>query len=179
MLDLLNNLEQSTPMTFQKEGDTVVILVEGEYILGGSSYLKALAGKIAGKLPYLDIEAEKRLQLLLLAAIKSGIINSAHDISDGGLAVTLAECCICGREKLLGAMINLDNPSVNTLFSEAPSRVVVSISPDDLIGLTKMCGDYSVPCLPIGMVCSDYLQIGDVVTIKVDEMSELYFNALK
>jgi len=179
MLGLLDNLDQATSMAFQNDGDVVVLLGKGNLKLGGSSYLKALAGKIAGKLPYLDLQAERRLQDLLLMAIKSGIINSAHDISDGGLAVTLAECCICGREERLGVMVELDDISVNALFSEAPSRAVVSVNNDDLVELMMMCDDYNVPFLPIGMVCSDYLQIGDAVMIMVDEMAELYFNALK
>ena len=179
MLGLLDNLDQATSMAFEHYGDVVVLLGKGNLKLGGSSYLKALTGRIAGRLPYLDLQAERRLQDLLLMAIKSGIINSAHDISDGGLAVTLAECCICGRGERLGVMVDLDDMSVNALFSEAPSRAVVSVNNDDLVELMMMCDDYNVFCLPIGMVCSDYLQIGDAVMIMVEEMAELYFNALK
>ena len=178
MLGILDHLDQATPCAFQNEGDAVVLLGDGELILGGSSYLKIIGGEIAGKLPKLDLQAEKALQGLLLAAIKDGIVNSAHDISDGGLAVTLAESCICGRRKRLGARITLDDISVNTLFSEAPSRVVVSVNPDDVDKLEIMCGNWEVPCKHLGFVGGESLKIIGGFDINLDELSDIYYNGL-
>ena len=179
MLGVLDDLSQATSSAFRNEGDAVVLMGDGELILGGSSYLKVLHEVIAGKLPKLDLNAEKSLQEVLLKSIKSGIINSAHDISDGGLAVTLAECCIMGRDKRFGAEIDLPDVSNKVLFSEAPSRVVVSLNPEDAGKLEDMCADAGVPFEQIGRVGGDSLKIESSIDIKVEEMAEIYFNGLK
>lgn len=177
MLGLLESLAHSTPSAFQREGNAVALLSAAKDLsLGGSSYLKALHGKIAGRLPELDLDAEKRLQDSLLAAIKAGIINSAHDVSDGGLAIALAECCLTGRRHLLGVKVKLEDLSASGLFSEAPSRVIVSLETKDISELVEICRSSGIECFEIGETGGDSMEIAGFLTIAVTEMEELYFN---
>jgi phosphoribosylformylglycinamidine synthase len=178
MLGLIEDLRQATPMAFQNQGDEILLVGAGDLVLGGSSYLKVIHNVIAGKLPALDFKMEKSLQKLLLSGIKEGIIISAHDVSDGGLAVTLAECCICARRKRWGARISLKNISVETLFSEAPSRVVISINPGNEKRWADMCLEYQVPCEKIGIVEGEELEFADAFSISVEEMENLYSSVI-
>jgi phosphoribosylformylglycinamidine synthase len=179
MLGLLDHLDQATPSAFQNEEDLIVLLGKGELSLGGSTYLKVIFDKIAGRLPQLDFESEKNLQSAVLKAIKSGIINSAHDISDGGLAVTLAECCLTSQRKKIGAKIKLRNISSNFLFSEAPSRIIFSINAKNLSELETICKKFSVPMDLIGITEGELFEIEGALKIDLKELSALYFDAIK
>ncbi|MBC8278840.1 MAG: phosphoribosylformylglycinamidine synthase subunit PurL, partial [FCB group bacterium] len=152
MLGLLDDLDQATSASFKTEGDQIYLLGKGQKILGGSSYLKVIAGEIAGKLPELDLEMEKLLQKTVLKAIKSGLVNSAHDISDGGLAVALAECCIADKKVQIGAEIELDDSSFESLFNEAPSQIILSISPGLKEELELFLEESGLPFRQIGRV---------------------------
>src|SRR5258708_9862224 len=125
-----------TPSAFQDEGDVVALLGDlsaDPRTLNGSTYLAALHGTVAGAPPQLDLDAERALQEVTLAAITGGHIRSAHDCSDGGLAVALAECCMwsglgftsddeAGWPAASGRLA-----AAALLFGEAPSRIVVSL----------------------------------------------------
>lgn len=177
MLGLLDDLKHATPSAFQNAGDIVAVIGDSsDLCLGGSSYLKVLHQKIAGRLPKLDLEAEKKMQDALLSAIKAGIIASAHDISDGGLAVTLAESCLTGRRRRVGVKVELEDLSPNALFSEAPSRVVVSLNPEKFSELEEICRANSVACLKIGETGGDSLGIKGLFAIPLSELAALYFN---
>ena len=178
MLGILDNLNHATPCAFQNEGDAAYLLGSGEMTLGGSVYMKTFVHKVAGKPPELDLNAEKRLQDALYEAIQSGIVNSAHDISDGGLAIALAESCICGRYKKLGAKIEIDDVSVEWLFSEAPSRIIVSLNPQNRPLLEHICRQFNVPCSQIGIVEGDSLVINDAISISIHDMCGIYFSAI-
>jgi len=178
MLGVVEHLDNATHCFFKYEEDLIILLGSGDNELGGSSYLKIIHNIIGGKLPELDLEKEKRLQDAILKAIQVGIVNSAHDISDGGLAVTLAESCICSRSAKFGARIKLDTPDVKNLFSEAPSRAVLSINPSNLSILERICQKREVPCQIIGVVGGDVLSINDALKISLEEMENIYFNGL-
>jgi phosphoribosylformylglycinamidine synthase len=179
MLGLLEDTNQAIPMAFQHTGDVIVLIGENELTLGGSSYLKAIHGITAGKLPKLDLGYERNLQEGLLTAIRAGIINSAHDISDGGLAITLAECCICGRRKRLGAVIELPEVSTETLFSEAPSRIVASMAKKHLPELKVILKKQGIRSSVIGVVGGYNFTIKGAFSLLLTEVSDIYFNAIK
>ena len=115
---------------FKDEGDVIVLLGETAEELGGSEYLKVEHGVVSGAPPALDLELERDVQQAVLAGIRAGLIKSAHDCSEGGLAVTLAESCIAGD---LGADVHLhdDLHPVASLFGETQSRIVVTVADDD------------------------------------------------
>jgi phosphoribosylformylglycinamidine synthase len=136
---------------FKEEGDAVYLLgVTGED-LGGSELLKVIHGRVAGRPPRLDLQAEKRLQALVVETAGAGLLRSAHDTSDGGLAVALAECALRGEEPGLGGRFDLPGslrPDV-LLFSESPSRMIVTTR--DEARLRAAAHRHGVPCARLGV----------------------------
>ena len=178
MLGVLDDIAFATPAAFQNEGDIIVLLGNGDLQLGGSSLLKIVYDKIAGRLPEIDLEAEKRLQNLLIGGIREGFICSAHDISDGGLTITLAECCITGRGERWGAEIEFEDISRNALFSEAPSRAVVSVNPDKSADFFDLAERLEIPAVKIGIIGGDTLSIHRVGSFKLSDIADAYYNGL-
>jgi phosphoribosylformylglycinamidine synthase II len=163
MVGLIESLDHITRSQFQTDGDSIVLLGEPTNELGASEYLARIHGVAAGPPPACDLGAERALIDALLEAIQGGVIHSAHDCSDGGLAVALAECCIMNREEEHGARIDLSHwPEISTralLFGEAQARVVVSTSMPDTVA--TIARKHHVPARVIGSVgaVGDPLQI--------------------
>ncbi|NIM03249.1 phosphoribosylformylglycinamidine synthase subunit PurL [bacterium] len=164
MVGLIKDADKYVTQDFKNESDLVVLLGENKADLSGSEYLYLVHKQKKGN-PRIDINMEKSVQAACLEAIESGIINSAHDCSEGGLAVTLAESCITNADKMLGAVVKLDelkNKDIKIdeiLFGEAPSRIVVSVNKDKLSTLEKILKRYSVPYQVLGNVTGDTLVI--------------------
>jgi phosphoribosylformylglycinamidine synthase len=139
---------------FPEDGAAIVLLGEGRDELGGSEYLYQVHGLLRGQPPQLDLDAERRLQKLLVETAADGLTMSAHDCAEGGLAVALAECCFdTGGE---GA--DIDVPAVaahalateSALFGESASRVIVSVEPAALDTLLARAAEAGVPARLIG-----------------------------
>jgi phosphoribosylformylglycinamidine synthase len=161
-----------TPSAFQIEGDIVALLGEpgmGPATLGGSTYLAVIRGLIAGRPALLDLESERAVQQLALRAIAAGLLRSAHDCSDGGLAVALAECSLWSGHGLKGEL-HLPNDPVAVaalLFGEAPSRIIVSLDPDMWPDLHQLAVSMDVPLTRLGTVGGDRLALGDSLDLPV------------
>ncbi len=180
MVGLVADVEDITTQWFKNEGDVIFLLGQNKEHLGASEYLHTIFGQTRGAVPLLDLEFEKRLQDALLAAIQAGLIKSAHDCSEGGLAVALAECCISNRDSQLGTAIALHD-SIRTdclLFGEAQSRVIISSAPDQVEMVVAFFNGEGVPCARIGAVGGMHLRINDWIDLDVNEVSDAYFNAL-
>ncbi|HEY4303030.1 MAG TPA: phosphoribosylformylglycinamidine synthase subunit PurL [Gemmatimonadaceae bacterium] len=154
MVGLIDSIAHITRANFQDTHDTIVLLGEPTPHIGASEYLSRIHGVTAGTVPQCDLDAEKTLIDALLEAIRGGVVTSAHDCADGGLAVALAECCIMDRNAQRGARIDLSHwrelPARALLFGEAQARVVVSTNmPDTLISIAKK---YGVPARAVGQV---------------------------
>ncbi|MCH7812121.1 MAG: phosphoribosylformylglycinamidine synthase II, partial [Chloroflexi bacterium] len=180
MLGLIEDVEQVVPLGFQSEGDQVFLLggaLTGDAAeLAGSEYLKlAHDGLIAGQ-PRIDLDLEVRVQRACLEAARSGLLRSAHDCSRGGLAVTLAECCMAGSLGLDASGVTIDGRLDAALFGEAPSRIVVSTSDAD--ALAALTREHDAPLVRLGSVASDRLRLGAQIDMDVSEMSESYENGL-
>jgi phosphoribosylformylglycinamidine synthase len=157
---LVQSPEDVVTQWFAREGD-VVILLGGSHSesdgLGGSEYQALKTGKLGGPAPRIDLDAEVRLQKLVLELARAHVLSSAHDASDGGLAVAIAECCSTGPN-LVGADIELrsmDKDSekavlTRVLFGEAPSRVIVSASPAAEADILQRAAKVNVPANVIG-----------------------------
>ena len=164
MVGLIKDADKYVTQDFKNEGDLIVLLGENRAGLSGSEYLYLVHKQKKGN-PQIDIEKEKAVQEAALAAIESDIVNSAHDSSEGGLAVTLAESCITKAGRMLGAAIKLDGLKSSDirldeiLFGEAPSRIVVSLSKDKLSALEEIAGKHSVPCQVLGNVSGANLTV--------------------
>jgi len=176
-----------TPSAFQSAGDVVALLGElatGAEMLHGSTYLAALHGIVAGRPPQLDLDAERALQRLTLDAIAAGHIRSAHDCSDGGLAVALAECCIWSGLGLTDDE-NAAWPAgggrleaTALLFGEAPSRIVVSLAPEAWDALAALAGAAAVPLTRLGTVGGSRLHIGGLLDRSVDDLRRAWRGGL-
>jgi phosphoribosylformylglycinamidine synthase len=144
--------------------------------LGGSEYLAQLHDAVAGPAPSLDLAFEKSLQHLVIRAIREGLVESAHDCAEGGLAVALAECCF---DTPYGVTVDLGSVTsvpasyrpVATLFGESASRVVVSVRPERLERLRALAAEHGVPAHEIGRTG------GDRITLKVDGVTVVDVNA--
>ena len=159
VVGLLEDADTALRRWFVEEGDFVYLLGTTGEDLGGSELLKVVHGKVAGRPPRLDVAAEKRLHALLAEGAARGILRSAHDASEGGLAVALAECSFRETEAGLGGRFELPGarrPDV-LLFSETPSRAVVTTRDD--LRLPELARRHGVPWARIGVVGGDRLTL--------------------
>ena len=162
--------------SFRREGEVIVLLggSDGRGGLGGSEYQSAKAGRLGGPAPRIDLEAERKLQRLVLELARAHVLSSAHDVSDGGLAVALAECCTTAQDgTLVGAHITLPAagagtaPVAEALFGESPSRILVSMAKDradDVMARAKAAG---VPARQLGHTTD----IGAEATLRIALLS--------
>lgn len=188
MLGVVENIKQVCTQSFKKEKDLIVLLGITKPALGGSEYLKVIHNQVRGDAPNLDLEAEEGVQRAVLEAIKKGLLNSAHDCSEGGLIAALAECCISNEEKMLGAEIKIDrlrNSDIrldDILFGESPSRIIVSLKKDDLGVLEKIATKYTVPCYVLGKAGGKNLVVKykerDIINLAVEKLSSAWREAI-
>ncbi len=170
ILGILEDADQVQKIAFRKEGDVILLLdgvtsVEGASHLGAehnyqqefssSEYAKTLGGMVAGEPPTIDLGAESRLIELLVSLAGVQGVHSAHDLSDGGLAVALAECCFAANG--LGAEIAFDDSvtAEYALFGEAGARAILSVAPDRVDSIKKTAFKVGVNCEGIGKVTRD------------------------
>jgi len=181
MVGLVHNIKDVTSMEFKNEGDFIVSIGSINSALGGSEYLKTIHGIVKGPLQNIDMNIEKKVQQICLEAIQMNIINSAHDISDGGLAVNIAESIILSKGNL-GASLDLSRKleDVELLFGECPSVIIVTISKDKLYDLVVLSKKYDVHTQTIGKVTADSsLKINSLINVKKKKMQNAYFNSLE
>jgi len=181
MLGLIEDAEKRCTANFKRAGD-VIALISGVLAedkgkegvcelesLGGSEYLNTIHGLAVGRPPALDMEREKRVHEVVIRAIERGLLSSAHDCADGGLAVTLAESCILGK---IGADVSLlaNCAPAAALFAETQSRIVVSLSSGNLGALLEIVNELKIECTILGKVGGSRLaiKVNDVDLISLD-----------
>ena len=181
MLGLLPDLKVHTTQGFKDVGDLIVLLGSLSESLGGSEYLKVIHNTVSGDAPKLDLDLEKKIQNVCLDALAKGLIKSAHDISEGGLAVAVVECCLSGG---VGAMLDLGPESAATLrsdgllFGEMQSCIVVSLTEKNLPALKEVCEKIGVECRIIGNVGGERLKINDLIDLELSELESLYIGSI-
>ena len=181
MVGLLENINQSTTLEFKDAGDFIVTLGALNGSLGGSEYLRTIHGKIQGPIPHLNLELEMGIQELCLDAIKKGIIKSAHDLSDGGLAVNLSESLIQSKAGL-GAKLDVVRKLHNSelLFGECQSVIIVTLEESALYELILLAQNLNVHTQTIGRVNeSNSLVINDQIDISRTKLENAYSNSLE
>jgi len=161
MVGLVEDRAHITTQWFKEEGDTVVLLGETLDELGGSEYLKVVHSQERGMPPDIDLDSEATLQKTVLEAIRSGIVRSAHDCSEGGLAVALAECCFRGEDDPIGCEVEVGTGMRldSALFGETQSRVIISAKPGDVEAIIKLAAANGVPCTELGRTGGESLVI--------------------
>jgi phosphoribosylformylglycinamidine synthase len=175
VVGLIEDANRVAGRAFRAEGDVVVLLGDTRNELGGSEFLQVVHDQIRGLPPQLDLEREAALQRLLVQGVASGVIRSAHDCVEGGVAVTLAECCFDtphGVSVNLAAVADASAAYRETaaLFSESASRVVVSVAPAHAAVLAGMAEKAGVPVREIGRVGGNRIQIAVEGKPVVDEL---------
>jgi len=184
MMGLFQNVETRVTQWFKNEGDYIYLLGSIGESIGGSRYLMVTHGKKTGLCPTLNLDVELKLHRSLKALADQKLLQSAHDCSDGGFAVALAESCFTGathEEKLLGAVVTL--PGVGRadgrLFGEAQSRVIVSFKPIDAVKAEETLKKFGVPFEKIGTVGGGDLVIGNEVKVGIGRLSDLFFTSIE
>ncbi len=159
VVGLLEDASKALTSWFKQEGDAAYLLGDTAPDLGGSELLKVVHGRVAGRPPRLDLAAERRLHELMAAAASAGLLHSAHDPSDGGLAAALAECAFRGEEIGLGGGFDIPAGLRDdvALFAESPSRMVVTTHDEG--ALQDAARRHGVPCRRLGAVGGDRLTL--------------------
>ncbi|MBT2727151.1 phosphoribosylformylglycinamidine synthase subunit PurL [Bacillus sp. ISL-75] len=145
MVGLVTDIDHITTQHFKNSGNLIYLVGETKDEFGGSELQKLLNGKVFGKAPELNITIEKERQNQVLAAIREGLVQSAHDLSEGGLAVGLAECLFANEK--LGAEVEIAGNLVSALFSETQSRFLLSVKEEDKLEFESL-----VDAVQIGLV---------------------------
>jgi len=181
MVGLIHDTDHITTQGFKNVGDSVLLFGNTYDEMGGTEFQKLVIGRVEGRPPELNLEEEKKVQQVVLEAIQQGFVQSAHDVSDGGLAIAIAESCISGQ---LGANItlhgNLNKESY--LFSESQSRILLSVSSNDVEKVKNIAQEIGVSCQEIGEVQQTMLEISYndqlVISQSVEEVVQVWKEAI-
>ncbi len=180
MLGIIEDMAHVTSAGFQKAGDQILLMGSDRNELGGSELLALVTGSVTGAAPHIDLAEEKALQTALLEGIRAGYIRSAHDTSEGGLAIAIAESAINSAEGALGAAVNVDgNDPIAALFGESQSRVVISAAPEHVQAITKIAESHGVALRHLGEVTEGRFEIGEHVQTTVQEIAYKYQTAIE
>ncbi|MDX8362847.1 MULTISPECIES: phosphoribosylformylglycinamidine synthase subunit PurL [Bacillaceae] len=177
MVGLIKDLDHITTQQFKAEGDLIYVIGDSKEEFGGSELQKLIEGRIFGKAPELNLDVEQTRQKQLLTAIQSGVIQSAHDIAEGGFAVAIAEC-LFGTEGL-GCNVKISGSAVTSLFSETQSRFIVTVKKENqqafeqLVQATLIGEVSAEPMLKI-----DNEQGEDLIHISVEEAENAWKGAI-
>jgi phosphoribosylformylglycinamidine synthase len=161
IVGILDDIRKAVSPGFKGAGDVVVLIGENREELGGSEYLRVVHNLEAGAPPTIDLVREKRHQEFCLDAIEAGLVRSAHDLSEGGLAVALAECVFHSRKKLGCSVALEDSIRPDTLlFGESQSRILVTCRRKDLDRLRELAREKGVPARAIGETGGAEIAVG-------------------
>jgi phosphoribosylformylglycinamidine synthase len=190
IVGLLEHADRVVGRRFQSSGDVIVVLGVNRGEVGGSEYLKIVHGLVRGVPPAIDLAAEQALQRLLVDLAGARLVRSAHDCSDGGLAVTLAECCF--ETSGIGADVSIDvvfSSGVDTidraaaLFGESASRVVLSTSTEELPAVLGRAAAAGVPAQAIGRTGGHRLSVAvggyAAIDVGIEEAERTWSSAVE
>ena len=180
MVGLLAEVGHQTTQWFKGEGDVVVLVGRTREELGGSEYLLIERDILRGTPPWIDLSVEIQVQQVCLQAIREGLVRSAHDLSEGGLAVALAESCMSGPGEPMGAEIEMEaaiRPDA-WLFGESQSRILLSVRRKHVARLRELARGVDVPCTVLGEVRGRRLRIGTLIDVSTADLRHAWADAL-
>jgi phosphoribosylformylglycinamidine synthase II len=160
---------------FTTEGAQVVLLGSTRDELGGSSWAHVIHGHLGGHPPTVDLDAERRLASLVAAAARNGLLASAHDLSDGGLAIALAESCLRGAQ---GCRITLPGDPFTALFSESSARALVSVTPGREPEFAALCAANETPATVLGATGGPTLAVAATFEVPLAELRQVWERTL-
>jgi phosphoribosylformylglycinamidine synthase subunit PurL len=190
VLGVLDDVRQRLPGGFGAPGETIMLLGRTAAEFGGSLWADVARGHLGGKPPAADLAAERRLAGLLAGAAATGMVSSAHDLSDGGLALALAECCLIGRagqaggvggttaDRGIGCAVSAADDALTWLFSESVARAIVTVRPGADERFTELCGSHGVPVQAIGSTGGQELAVSGLFSIPLSELGDVYQRTL-
>jgi phosphoribosylformylglycinamidine synthase subunit PurL len=180
MVGLIKDVNNITTSYFKNDDDLIYVLGEDYEEIGGSEYLSVCHKLVKGDAPKIALQAEKDLQKLLLNLIESGLIKSAHDISEGGIITALAESCVINRESPVGAKVSLPIKSRTdfTFFSESQSRVLLSVSSENKNDFEKAVAGSFTPFHYLGKTGGKSLIVNDQFDLSLKKLVLLYYNSI-
>ena len=182
MVGLVKDKSKIATQYFKSSQDIILLLGKNKEELGGSEYLKTVYGLKKGDAPSIDLALEKSVQKTTLAAIEKGLVQSAHDCSEGGLAVALAESCISNPKKKIGAIINLASKRIRKdalLFGETQSRVILSAKQKNVQKIMQIARNNKTPIAVIGKVGGNKLIINRFINTSVNDLYKAWSRAIE
>src|SRR2546429_6038956 len=183
MVGLIDEERHITTQWFKNADDVVILAGQAGNELGGSQFLKVCHGRKQGPPPHVDLELEIKVQNAVRDLIREGLVKSAHDCSEGGLAVTLTECCL-NPSGFLGVDVDLNfsDTATEILFNESQSRIVISVAADDAEKAMSILQERGVPCRQLGKVGDDELRIRineETFRWPIVDLYDDWFNAIR
>ncbi|MGW7350405.1 phosphoribosylformylglycinamidine synthase subunit PurL [Streptomyces sp. NPDC054784] len=169
VLGVIDDVARRTPMAFADEGHLVYLLGDTREELGGSAWSQVAHGHLGGRPPAVDLERERLLGEVLVAASRDGMADAAHDLSDGGLIQALTESCLKGGRGARIVVPDGMDPFV-FLFSESQGRALVAIPRSEEVRFNDMCGARGLPATRIGVVDGDAVEVQGQFTIPLAEL---------
>lgn len=173
VLGVIDDVNRRTPIGFADEGHHLYLLGDTADELGGSAWSQVVHDHLGGLPPKVDLEREKLLAEILIAASRDGMIDAAHDLSDGGLAQALVESCLRGGRGARVIVPTELDPFV-FLFSESAGRAVVAVPRSEELRFTDMCGARGLPATRIGVVDGDTLEVQGQFAVSLTELAEAH-----
>ncbi|MFI6991659.1 phosphoribosylformylglycinamidine synthase subunit PurL [Nonomuraea wenchangensis] len=171
VLGVIEDVAKRVPTGFVAEGLRVVLLGDTREEFGGSEWAHVVHRHLGGLPPQADLEAEQALGAVLVEAARRGLLEGSHDLSDGGLAVALAESCLA---RGVGAKVTLSGDPFVDLFSESAARALVVVRPEAYDEFASLCGRHDVPCYGLGVTGGTSLVVEDVFEVPVEELRETH-----
>ncbi|MFZ0130500.1 MAG: phosphoribosylformylglycinamidine synthase subunit PurL [Candidatus Dormiibacterota bacterium] len=184
MVGVIDDVAHRCTAGFCEEGDLIALVGPIDAELDGSEYQRMAHGVHSGTPPRLDIELERRVQGFILEAIAAGLLHSAHDCAEGGIAVAIAESCLLGD---IGAWVALDeleqdegliNGAAGILFGESQSRFVISFAREALVRLHELAGRHSVPFRDLGSVGGERVVVTGCIDVPLADARQVHEGAL-
>jgi phosphoribosylformylglycinamidine synthase len=175
VLGVHDDVRRRLSIGFTADGARIFLLGRTGAEFGGSAWAQVVHGHLGGRPPQVDFGAEQSLAEVLAAAAASGVACAAHDLSDGGLAVALAESCLRGG---FGARVTLPGDVFTSLFSESAARAIVAVGPGAETEFAQLCARYAVPAVDIGAVGGHQLEVTDTFVISLKELADVHGGAI-
>jgi phosphoribosylformylglycinamidine synthase len=175
VLGVLDDVRRRVSMGFSRPGAQVVLLGTTRDEFGGSAWAQVAHDHLGGRPPAVDLAAERAAASLLADAARAGLLLASHDVSDGGLAVALAESCLAGGH---GCRVILPGDAFTLLFSESAARVVVAVDPGSEAGFASLCAAHGVPATPLGSVAGTSLEVVGSFAVPLAELAATHHGVL-
>ncbi|WFB08677.1 phosphoribosylformylglycinamidine synthase subunit PurL [Streptomyces sp. LX-29] len=173
VLGVIDDVTRRTPIAFAEEGQLLYLLGDTREELGGSAWSQVIHDHLGGLPPQVDLERERLLAEILISASRDGMIDAAHDLSDGGLAQAVVESCLRGGK---GARLVVPDglDAFTLLFSESAGRAVVAVPRSEEVRFTDMCGARGLPAARVGVIDGEALEVQGAFDIPLAELKEAH-----